>query len=179
MFVLHLSRQEMDKFASTWIKWQKWLLFAALSLNCELKMAVFRGKVLAAQFVNAFTRQFIRDTPAVDTGGQKQGNILTTAKYLRISENIRQKTQHCHLVIYLGVWDTTAVDTGSQKHGNILTTAKYLRISKNIYQYQATNNTCHLAIHLAVETSGQKKGNFWLCDNSKITKKYFWNIRQQ
>ena len=62
--------------------------FLRRSLNCELKMAVFRGKVLAAQFVNAFTWQFIRDTPATDTGGQKHGNILTTAKYLRISKTI-------------------------------------------------------------------------------------------
>ena len=47
--------------------------FLRRSLNCELKMAVFRGKVLAAQFVNAFTWQFIRDTPAPDTGGQRPG----------------------------------------------------------------------------------------------------------
>ena len=132
-------------------------------------MAVFRGKVLAAQFVNAFTRQFIRDTPALDTGGQKQGNILTTAKYLRISENIRQKTQHCHLVIYLGVWDTTAVDIGSQKQGNILTTAKYLRISKNIYQSQATNKTLSLC-----ETGGQKHGNSFGCvATAKLQKSIF------
>ena len=64
--------------------------FLRRSLNCELKMAVFRGKVLAGQFVNAFTWQFIRNTPAGDTGGQKHENILTTAKYLKISEDIKQ-----------------------------------------------------------------------------------------
>ena len=53
-------------------------------------MAVFRGKVLAGQFVNAFTWQFIRNTPAGDTGGQKHENILTTAKYLRSYEDNKQ-----------------------------------------------------------------------------------------
>ena len=70
-----------DKFALTLLKWQKWLLFARLLKLWIKDPAVFRGKVLAAQFVNAFTWQFIRDTPAVDTAGQKHGNILTTAKY--------------------------------------------------------------------------------------------------
>ena len=65
-----------DKFALTWAKWQKWLLFARLLKLWIKDPAVFRGKVLAAQFVNAFTWQFIRDTPAMDTGGKKHGNIL-------------------------------------------------------------------------------------------------------
>ena len=51
--------------------------FLRRSLNCELKMAVFRGKVLAAQFVNAFTWQFLRGTPALDnTSRQKRRNFL-------------------------------------------------------------------------------------------------------
>ena len=65
-----------DKFALTLLKWQKWLLFARLLKLWIKDPAVFRGKVLAAQFVNAFTWQFIRDTPAMDTGGKKHGNIL-------------------------------------------------------------------------------------------------------
>ena len=66
-----------DKFALTLLKWQKWLLFARLLKLWIKDPAVFRGKVLAAQFVNAFTWQFIRGTPALDnTSRQKRRNIL-------------------------------------------------------------------------------------------------------
>ena len=94
--------------------------FLRCSLNCELKMAVFRGKVLAGQFVNAFTWQFIRNTPAGDTGGQKHENILTTAKYLRSYEDNKQ---------YLAINKKMSFgNAGGQKHENILgciATAKF------------------------------------------------------
>lgn len=108
--------------------------FLRRSLNCELKMAVFRGKVLAGQFVNAFTWQFIRNTPAGDTGGQKHENILTTAaKYLRSYEDNKQ---------YLAINKKMSFgNAGGQKYENILgciATAKF-NTKKNILEYLTTN----------------------------------------
>ena len=138
--------------------------FLRCSLNCELKMAVFRGKVLAGQFVNAFTWQFIRNTPAGDTGGQKHENILTTAKYLRSYEDNKQ---------YLAINKKMSFgNAGGQKYENILgciATAKFntkwifLNIwqqTKDILEYQATNK----------EYQGTSKKGSTVHHNSTISK---------